>query len=173
MYLAGRKAFSAISIISAILGLTAGSSRAQNASSTPPMDEQQLNRQIAMMRKDIRSQKKQIIAANLKLTDKEAEKFWPAYDRYTAELVEINNMKYALYKQYAQNFDNLTDDQLDKSVKDWLGLDQSVAQLRVKYVPIFRGILSAKNTALFFQLDRRVLNMIDLQLASIIPLVEP
>src|SRR6516162_5708079 len=40
---------------------------------------------IDMMRKDIRSQKKQLIAQNLKLTDAEATKFWPIYDQYTAE----------------------------------------------------------------------------------------
>ena len=31
------------------------------------------------MRKDIRSQKKQLIAQNVKLTDAEATKFWPIY----------------------------------------------------------------------------------------------
>jgi hypothetical protein len=33
-----------------------------------------------MMRKDIRSQRKQFIAADLKLTDSEAEKFWPVFE---------------------------------------------------------------------------------------------
>jgi hypothetical protein len=48
---------------------------------------------IDLFRKDIRSQKKQLIAANMPLTDTEAQKFWPVYDQYTAELVQINNDK--------------------------------------------------------------------------------
>jgi len=108
----------------------------------------------------------------MKLSDQEAEKFWPVYDRYTADLVKINDTKYALIKQYAQNLDSMSDDQYDKLVKESLGLDQSVAQLRLKYLPIFRKVLSAKNTALFFQLDRRITNIIDLRVSSIIPLVE-
>jgi len=44
---------------------------------------------IALFRQDIRSQKKQLIAANLALTDTEATKFWPLYDQYTAELTKI------------------------------------------------------------------------------------
>jgi hypothetical protein len=136
-------------------------------------DEQSLDQEVDLMRKDVRSQKKQIIAANMKLTDQEAEKFWPIYDRYTADLVKINNTKYALIKQYAQNLDSMPDDQYDKSVKEWLGLDQSVAQLRLKYFPMFRKVLSAKNTALFEQLDRRMTNIIDLRVSAIIPLVEP
>jgi hypothetical protein len=158
--------------IGMVLGTSAA--RAQGAQSSDSMtDEQKLDQEIEMMRKDVRSQKKQIIAANLKLTDQEAEKFWPIYDRYTAELVKVNDTKYALIKQYASHLDSLTDDELDKSVKQWLGLDQSVAQLRLKYLPTFRGVLSAKNTALFYQLDRRIVDMIDLRVASILPLVEP
>ena len=126
-----------------------------------------------MLRKDIRSQRKQLIAANMSLTSDEAEKFWPIYDQYVGELVQINNTKYDLIKQYVQNAGSLTAEQADNSVKQWLGVDESVAQLRMKYVPIFRKVLSAQNTALFYQLERRVQLMIDLQLASQLPLVEP
>ncbi len=43
----------------------------------------------------------------------------------------------------------------------------------MKYIPTFRKVLSPKNTALFYQLDRRVQLIIDLQLASSLPLIEP
>jgi hypothetical protein len=67
----------------------------------------------------------------------------------------------------------MNDEDLDKSAKQALALDESVAQLRLKYLPTVRSVLSAKNTALFFQLDRRLVGVIDLQIASAIPLVEP
>jgi len=35
---------------------------------------------IKLFRKDVRSLKKQIIAANIDLTDTEAQQFWPIYD---------------------------------------------------------------------------------------------
>jgi hypothetical protein len=38
---------------------------------------------IQFLRQDIRSQKKQLIAANMQLTDAEAGRFWPVYDAYT------------------------------------------------------------------------------------------
>lgn len=128
---------------------------------------------IDFLRKDIRSQKKQMIAANMKLTDKEAEQFWPLYDQYTAELVKINDKKYASIKEFAENYDTLTDDQATNLSRQLLEVDESVAQLRIKYIPIFRKVLSGKKTALFFQLDHRLVMLIDLQLASQIPLVEP
>ena len=126
-----------------------------------------------MLRKNLRSERKQVITANLKLSDAEAEKFWPLYDQYISELVKINDTKYELIKQYLQNNGTLTDAQADSSVKRWIGVDEQVAELRMKYVPLFRKVLSARNTALFYQVDRRVQLMIDLQLASALPLIEP
>jgi hypothetical protein len=128
---------------------------------------------IQMMRKDIRSQRKQIIAANLKLTDVEAEKFWPVYERYVSDLVNINGTKYALIKQYVQTRGALTDSEAETAVSQWIGVDQSVAELRERYIPIFRKVLSAKSTAFFYQLDRRIQLMIDLQLTSSLPMIEP
>ena len=128
---------------------------------------------IQLMRKDIRSQRKQIIAANLKLTDAEAEKFWPVYEQYISDLVNINGTKYALIKQYVETRGALTDTEAETSTNQWVAVDQSVAELRKRYIPIFHKVLSPKNTALFYQLDRRVQLMIDLQLAASLPMVEP
>jgi hypothetical protein len=41
----------------------------------------------------------------------------------------------------------------------------------MRYVPIFQKALSGKKTALFFQLDRRLVMMIDVQISAGIPLV--
>lgn len=145
------------------------SSQAGSSSQTQSSTDQD----IELLRKDVRSQKKQVIAANMNLTDKESEQFWPIYDQYTAELVAINDKKYAAIKQFAQTYDTLTDDQAQGLTKQALEVDQSVAQLRMKYIPIFGKVISGKKTALFFQLDRRLVMLIDLQLASAIPLVQP
>jgi NAD(P)H-dependent flavin oxidoreductase YrpB (nitropropane dioxygenase family) len=131
-----------------------------------------IDQEIAMMRSDLRSNRKQVIAANMKLSEAEAEKFWPIYDQYVNELVKINDAKYALIKEYLQS-SNLSDAQADTLSKRWLDVDASVAQLRLKFIPIFRKALSAKGTAMFYQIDRRVQMMIDLQLASAIPLIQP
>ena len=131
-----------------------------------------LDEEIALMRSDLRSNRKKVIAANMKFAPDEAQWFWPTYEQYVNELVNMNNAKYALIKEYLQN-ENMTDEQADSLSKRWIDVDAAVVQLRLKYVPIFRKVLSAKSTAMFFQLDRRVQLMIDLQLASSIPLIQP
>jgi hypothetical protein len=133
----------------------------------------QIDQDIDLLRKDIRSQKKQLIAANVPLTDAEAQKFWPVYDQYTAELVAINNDKYQLIKEYAQNYDTMTEAQADDWTQRLLKMDANVAGLRQKYWPNFRKVLPAKKAALYEQIERRAQMLIDLQIAAQIPLLQP
>jgi len=146
--------------------------QAAASSSAGSSSQTAADQDIQLLRQDIRSQKKQLIAANLKLTDAESEKFWPVYDQYTTDLVKINNQKYALVKEYADNWGNMTDDQALSYIQRWLAVDQQVSALRAKYVAIVNKVLTGKKTATFFQLERRVQMMIDIQLASQLPLVQ-
>jgi hypothetical protein len=127
---------------------------------------------LDLLRKDIRSQRKQLIATNLKLTDQEATKFWPAYDQYMSELININDRKFALIQEYADDYGKLTNEQALSFVRRWLDADIEIAQLRQKYVPIVSKVLDGKKSATFFQLDRRIAMMIELQLSSRMPLVQ-
>jgi len=165
-----RRKVSAVFLLASVWFLAVPAAHAQAAASK---DGQAVSEQdIQLLRQDIRSQKKQLIAANLTLSDSEAQKFWPVYDQYAAELAKIGDQRYALIKEYAQNFGSLTDEQSLSLVTRSLALDEAVEQLRIKYVPIVNKVLPGKKTATFFQIDRRITALIDLQLASQIPLVQ-
>jgi hypothetical protein len=122
---------------------------------------------------NVRSMRKQIMARNLKLSDTEAQEFWPVYEQYVSELSKIDDAKCELVKQHVQTRGALTDTEAESTVKQWPDLDESLAQLSKRYTPTFREILSPKNTALFYQLERHIQLMIDLQCASALPLIEP
>jgi hypothetical protein len=146
-----------------------------NAQTAPPQSNNPRvisNQDMDLLRKDIRSRKKQLIAANLKLTEEEATKFWPIYDQYTADLMKINDKKFGLIQDYADHWGTMTDEQASSYLRGWLEVDTSITQLRQKYVPIISQALNGRKSATFFQLDRRISMMIDLQLASQIPLVQ-
>ena len=130
------------------------------------------DQQLALLRRDIRSIKKQLIAANLALTDSEATKFWQVYEQYSAETGKINDMRTAIIKEYSDEYGTLTDDQADNLIRRWLDTDIEQTKLRQRYVPIFRGVLPGKKAATFIQLDRRISTMIDVQLTSQLPLAQ-
>src|SRR5271167_3587833 len=108
---------------------------------------------IQSVTKDLKSQQKQIVAANLTLTDVEAEKFWPVYDRYAEALSKINDTKVALIEEYAQGYDTMTDEQAKDYIQRRAAVEQSIMELRIKYIPIFGKVLTGKETALFFQIE--------------------
>lgn len=131
-----------------------------------------MDQQFLLLRKDIRSIKKQVVAANLTLTENEAVKFWPVYEQYSADLAEVTDTRIALIEEYANEYGTLTDEQADSLIRRWLDTDISAAQLRQKYVPILRKVLPAKKAAAFFQLDGRISMMIDVELTSRLPLMQ-
>jgi Spy/CpxP family protein refolding chaperone len=170
-----RNTLLALLAMAALFLVLPGSSAAQQQQQSAPAAQsgQTISDQdIQMLRSDLRGQKKEIIAQNMNLTPEQAEKFWPVYDAYTQETIKLNDARYALIKDYAQSYDSMTDAQAESLMNRQIDLDQSFVRLRQTWRPKFEKVISPKQTARFFQLDRRVALLIDLQLASQIPLVK-
>jgi hypothetical protein len=127
---------------------------------------------IKLLREDVRSERKQLVAANLPLTDTEATKFWPIYDQYAAEVSKLGDTRVALIKEYAQSYDTMTDAQANDLMSRSAAIDQQFSALLLKYVPIFEKVISAKKTAKWYQIDRRLDLLINLELAANIPMVD-
>lgn len=140
------------------------------AASTPSVASDQ---DIQLLRQDIRAKRKQVTAANMSLTADEATKFWPIYDQYIQETIKINDQMWALIKDYAANYNTLTDQQAQDYINRAASVDQQLSALRMKYVPIFQKVISAKKTAQWYQIDHRLNLMLDLELAARIPVVNP
>ena len=125
---------------------------------------------IALLRQDLRARKMQVIGQNMSLSDEEGQKFWPIYNHYVKDLQAVNDQKYALLKQYAEMWATMSDQDAMIYVRSWLETDGQAQALRLKYVPVVSQVLPGKKAATFFQLDRRLNMIVDLQLFSQIPL---
>ncbi len=127
---------------------------------------------IEMLRADLRSQRKQIMAQNMTLTADEATKFWPIFDQYRKEAIKPNDQRWAVIKDYATNYDSMTDAQAQEYIRKETEVDQQLLALRMKYVPVFEKAISPKKTALWYQIDRRIDVLINLQFSALIPMVD-
>ena len=124
------------------------------------------------LRAELRSSRKQAVASTLKLSDEEATRFWPVYDRYAAELTAIKNTQYELIADYANKFGKYDDKAASDFIKRWIDLDVRTTSLRAKYVPIVDKVLPGVKTTTFFQIDRRISMAIDLKVASLLPILQ-
>jgi hypothetical protein len=125
---------------------------------------------IALLRKDLRAMKMQVIGQNMSLSEDEGQKFWPIYNHYVRDLQVVNDQKYALLKQYAEMWATMSDQDAMIYVRHWLEVDGQAQALRLRYVPTVSQVLPGRKAATFFQLDRRLNMIIDLQLFGQIPL---
>jgi hypothetical protein len=152
-----------------LLAFAAANSTALAQRETPTGVE--VEKDLATLRRDIRAEKKKIIAANLTLSETEATKFWPVYDQYVAEMTKHNDEFYGLIKDYAANQKTITDAQASAMIRRWAGVLIEQMQTRQKYIPLFEKVVPGRTVALFFQIDRRLYSLLDLQVALEIPLI--
>jgi len=131
----------------------------------------EIEKDLALIRRNLRSEKKQILALNVPLTDVEATKFWPVYDQYAAEMSKHYDEFYGVIKDYAANQKTITDAQASSMIKRWADIQVRQAQTRQKYIPRVKKTIAGKKAALFFQIDRRLYALMDMQVAGQIPLV--
>jgi hypothetical protein len=125
-----------------------------------------------LLRRDVSSIKKELIAAHLRFTNRESTRAWQVYEQYLTEMNKINGTKTAILKQYSQEYDTLTDDQAGDLICRWLEADVEQAKLLQKFAGIFRKVLPGKKAATFLQLERRISMMMDVQLTSGLPLAQ-
>jgi hypothetical protein len=171
------KTFAALTgTLAGVLLLAALPAQAQTASpatALPPATTEALtDADIDRMRAELRADKKKVTAETLQLTEAEAAKFWPIYDKYIAELTVINTQKYKLIQEYSEKFGTYTDAQATDFIKRYLDVDVQASKLRSKYVPIVGKVLPGIKTATFFQIDRRLAMLINLGLAAELPILQ-
>ena len=150
-----------------LIGIGGGSAIAQSGA----VSSAELDKDLQLMRRDLQSDKKKIIAVNVPFTDVEATKFWPVYDQYAGEMTKNYDSFYNIIKDYAANQSTLTDAQALTMIKQWADVQVRISQTRQKYIPMFEKVVPGKKAALFLQIDRRLYGLMDLQIASAIPLV--
>ena len=169
-----KKSVTAVLIVVAALIVGAGPAFGQGAQQPASQGAQQnsvSDKDVEMLRADLRQQRKQIVAENMTLTADEATKFWPIFDQYRKDAIKPNDERWAVIKDYANNYATMTDAQAQEYMKRANAVDEQLLALRMRYVPIFEKAVSAKKTALFYQIDRRIDLLINLQLSSMIPMV--
>jgi len=151
----------------------AQSQRAQQPTGPSASDTQQKNLQeyIELLRSDVRQQKAEIMGAMMGLDIDQAAKFWPIYSEYDAELTKLNNQRIANIQDYARTYDQMTDAKADELVQNAFNYRKQRSELLAKYYRRVKDSLGAVEGARFLQIEDQLLAIIDLQIASSLPVV--
>jgi hypothetical protein len=154
-----RNAIPALLMIAALAGVT-------------PLSAQAMHDEIALTRQQIQSDRQEIVAANLQLSEAESKVFWPLYKAYRQEISVLGDRYVKLLEDYAKNYKSITDEQAAKMTDDSLSLLGDENKIMVKHAKKMRQTVSARTVARFFQIETQLNNMLRADLADEIPLVK-
>ena len=126
---------------------------------------------IKLIRQDIQSAKDDIVKDTMQFTEAEGAAFWPVYKEYAGEQRAIAEKRFAVITDYAKHVDTLTDADASGLTKRMLQVEDETQALRKKFYPKFESALGAKRAAKFYQVDNRLTLILNVQLASEVPLI--
>jgi hypothetical protein len=90
------------------------------------------DQEIALLRQNLRTKKRQLIGQNLPLSDQEAEKFWPVYNHYAEELKQINAGQFGLIESHGERWATMSDQDALIYIRRWIEVGAKIQALRLK-----------------------------------------
>ena len=124
-----------------------------------------------LLRQDLRAAKTQIVTEAMMMSAEEGDAFWPVYREYDLELAKLWDRRIELIRSYAENFENMDDATADKLMGEALKIRADREKLRANYYKKMKKEVGAILAARFSQIDGVIQNIVDLQIASELPLV--
>ena len=126
---------------------------------------------IQMLRDEVGKDRRDIVKANMLLTNSEAARFWPIYDEYRADMVKLGDRRVKLITDYAANRNGMSEDEANRLLKEALDIDKQRAEIKEDYIKKFEKQLSARTTARFFHIESKLDATGDAARAAKIPLI--
>ena len=127
---------------------------------------------MELQRIDLRKQKRTLIEHAVPLNEEQKKTFWPVYDKYEKQLIEINDQRLAMIKDYAAHYEKMTDEKAAELIMKSVDFQEKRLDARKTYLNDLKTILPPKMVARLLQLENQTDLLIDLQIASEVPLVK-
>jgi hypothetical protein len=173
------RTFLAILFVTALLAAplcraqTATPNTATKSAAAPESDAQKKNTlaYIDLMRRNVRQDKAEIMGSIMALSAADAAKFWPIYADYDAQLTKLNDQRVEIVKDYAQGYNDMTDQKADELMQKALAYQKQREELLASTYEKVKQALGAITAVRFVQVEHQLLLIIDLQIDSALPVV--
>jgi len=116
----------------------------------------------------------EIIELEMGLTKDEAERFWPLYREYRAEVMVVRDRFAVMIGGYLKAYEagEISDEYAEELLDDWLKYKEDLLKVQKQHVRKFRKVLPTLKVVRFYQLENKMDAEIDAELAVFIPLME-
>ena len=127
---------------------------------------------LASVHQKLQTEKKEIVAKYMELTESEAQGFWPVYDEVQKALGQHAQRMRDLLERYAAEHrsQSLTDEEASKLIDDWIAIDQDEVKLRGANAEKVMKVLPARKAARYLQIEYEYRTLVRYDLAALVPL---
>jgi hypothetical protein len=115
--------------------------------------------------------RRQIVKANMLLTESEAKTFWPLYDEYRGKMHEVGDREVKMLSDFAANINKMSEDEAERLTKEVLSIGEERREVKEDYVGKMSKVLSARTVARFFQIDNKLDAIAAAEAATRVPLI--
>ena len=133
---------------------------------------QNMNDYLEMSREVLSVEKKAAIAEVMVLTEEESTVFWEMYNDYNNELYKVHNERIAIIRDFAENYEMMTDEKADELWMASMRYQEDLHKLKKAWYGKFKKALPAGKVVTFFQAASKIETLVNAQLALEIPLLE-
>ncbi len=136
-----------------------------------PAFSQSFDDYMEVVRDILNTEKKAVVAETMTLSETESGPFWELYNEYNAELYKVHTERVNIIKDFAASYESMTDEKADALVNRSLAYKTNILKLNKTYYKKFKKILPAAKAALYFQIESKIDDLVNAELATEIPLV--
>jgi hypothetical protein len=133
--------------------------------------EMTLDQQVQFVRSITAAERQATLAKSVPLSAEESEQFWPLYREYRNEVAALDDRTLALIKEFADNFEALTDTKAKELTHEWFAIEKKRLEIKDKYAKRYEKVLPGVKLARMLQLENRLDVLVQLRLARNVPLV--
>jgi hypothetical protein len=164
-------AFLAVCLISgqALMAQTKAPAQAKPAATAQTPEALNIKEYINLLREDVSAEKAKLLGAVMQFDAEDAAKFWPIYREYDAELKKLNDVRVANILEYSRSYNAMTDEKADELIKSAMSYQKQRDELLGKYYERVKEQIGAVMAARFVLVEHQLLTIIDLEIASSLP----
>ena len=124
-----------------------------------------------LIRSAFKLEKKAVVAEFLQLSNDDATKFWPIYEKYEQDRSALGTRRIKLIESYVEKYDKMDDASTNDLVKESASIQKKEVALRQKYYGSVKKSISTSVAARFYQVEDVINVAIRMSLYSKLPLL--
>lgn len=130
-----------------------------------------LDQQIALARQSAHTDRQVLIMGNVNFSSDESAEFWPAWKQYRAAVSANGDRTIRLIKDFAENYDEMTDIKARELLSDSFSIKMQDVVLKQNFAKQINKFLPTTKVMRVIQIENKLDAAIQMKMAAEIPLI--